>query len=209
MFGSCHMDKQPMSLIHTTDTMLDGAPRFRAIAVYNKGKVVRKQYTLHQPAVHATYRNNFWLVDRFNRVALGPESMQYAVRATDWTKRMFFALVGISETSAYFAHSQIRELGGHEQYSRYEWKRELASTLCNDPFQVRLAARMQVPRDKDLWTILRTHVGAMPRKDKKVKVCRVCSEAGKYGEGSTGTHRSMYMCGCGAHLCRGNETSVC
>ena len=112
MWASCHMDKKPMSLIHTTDTCLEGEPRFRTIARYKEGKVLRKTYTLHQPCVHATYRNNFWMWDRFNRVALGPLSMQYAVRSADWKKRFFFALLGISETSAYFAHSQLREGGG-------------------------------------------------------------------------------------------------
>ena len=79
MWASCHKDKQPMSLIHTTDTVLEGPPRFRTFAKFKNGKVKRKTFTLQQPSVHATYRSNFWAVDRFNKLSLGPHSMQYAV----------------------------------------------------------------------------------------------------------------------------------
>lgn len=49
------------------------------------------------------YRANFWAVDRFNRLALGPSSIQYCVRTLDWRKRCFFALLAMSVTNAYLA----------------------------------------------------------------------------------------------------------
>ena len=75
MWASCHRDKQPMSLIHTCDTMLRGAPRFRTFLKYSKGKVTRRKFTLEQPSVHARYRSTFWAVDRYNKLALGPDSV--------------------------------------------------------------------------------------------------------------------------------------
>ena len=46
MWASCHMDKQPMSLIHTCNTMLKGPARYRAYAGYKIGKVIRRKFKL-------------------------------------------------------------------------------------------------------------------------------------------------------------------
>lgn len=67
------MDKQPMCLIHTTGTTLEGEPRYRHFANFDedKGRVFRETYTLLQPHVHSLYRGMFSAVDRFNKLALG------------------------------------------------------------------------------------------------------------------------------------------
>lgn len=84
--GSVHRDKQPMALVHTAGSLAPGEPRFRNFVRYDKNKktVVRRKYRLDQPHVHAIYRSKFWHVDRFNKLALGPKSIQYAVGTHDW-----------------------------------------------------------------------------------------------------------------------------
>lgn len=88
---------------------------------------------------------------------------------------MFFSLLAISETNAFLAHSQLREANGLERYSRNEWKMELARVLVSDPFEAKMHMRITVQPPSSIWTLLGGHVGAMPRADKRVKVCRVCS----------------------------------
>ena len=107
LYGTVHMDKKPLSLIHTCDNLIEGPPRYRIYAKYNKTqkKVLRAKFRLDQPNVAATYRNYFWGVDRYNKLSLGPGSLQYAVRVLDWKKRFFFALMGMCECNAYLAYN--------------------------------------------------------------------------------------------------------
>jgi hypothetical protein len=104
-YASVHRDKQPMYLVHTAESMLPGPTRKRNFVVYDKKtqQVIRRRYVLEQPQAHAAYHANFWAVDRFNRLALGPSSIQYCVRTLDWRKRCFFALLAMSVTNAYLA----------------------------------------------------------------------------------------------------------
>lgn len=101
-----------MSLIHTCDTMLRGEPRYRTYVRYKAGTVTRKNFVLQQPSVHATYRSKFWAVDRYNKLALGPDSVQYAVRATQWSTRFFFAILAMCETNGYLAYNQVLRQAG-------------------------------------------------------------------------------------------------
>ena len=206
LYASCHKDKQPMSLIHTCDTMLKGAPRFRTYVKYSKGKVTRKNFTLEQPSVHATYRSTFWAVDRYNKLALGPDSVQYAVRAGWWGLRFFFALLGMSETNANLAINQVLVASGQKPLTRKVWKIQLAKILMANPFGTKFYARMTVQEPTNLWTILQGHLGAVGRKDKAVRVCHECSKAGL---SSAGKARTSYQCGCGEFLCRPNQEMVC
>lgn len=103
-----------MLLIHTTATSLPGAPRHRTIARFDKrtGQVRRNKYVLNQPDVHSKYRGMFWAVDRYNKLALGPGSVQYATYTKKWETRLFLAFIAMSETNAYLAHCQGQDAAG-------------------------------------------------------------------------------------------------
>ena len=93
-----------MCLVHTCGTSLPGAPRERRWAKYKGGQIVKKNYRLEQPNVHALYRESFSGVDIFNKVALGPHSVQKAYKSKDWTHRFWSALVGMCEANAYLMY---------------------------------------------------------------------------------------------------------
>lgn len=77
--------------------------------------------------MHSIYRSKFNAVDLFNRDALGPLSVQYAVSTKSWYRRLFLALVGMSETNAMLAY---RKAKGKVQ--RYEWLCMLSEALIHN-----------------------------------------------------------------------------
>lgn len=81
MMASVHRDKQPMVLAHSCSSLLPGPTRVRNFVKYSKENktVIRRKFKLEQPMVHSIYRGSFWAVDRFNKLSLGPNSIQYAV----------------------------------------------------------------------------------------------------------------------------------
>lgn len=80
------------------------------------GSIVRQQYTLEQPNMHSIYRSKFNAVDLFNRDAMGPLSVQFAVRTKSWYRRVFLALLGMSETNAMLAYRKVKG-----DITRYDW----------------------------------------------------------------------------------------
>jgi hypothetical protein len=93
-----------MVLVHTTGLSTPGPSRTRKWAKYKKGRIVKKKYTLHQPHVFSIYRGGFSAVDVFNKVALGPNSIQKSYKTKSWTHRMFLAYISFAVANAYFAH---------------------------------------------------------------------------------------------------------
>ena len=108
VYGSIHIDKAPMTLVHTTGTMTPGAPRYRNWCKYVEGKMVRRRYQLQQPQVHGLYRAHFSAVDRWNRHTFGPTSLQHALTTKDWRLRFFLALFSACVTNAFLAGNAHR-----------------------------------------------------------------------------------------------------
>ena len=75
VYGSIHMDIQPMVLVHTTGLSTPGPSRIRRWGKYKKGKIVKKKYKLDQPHVHSVYRDGYSAVHIFNKMGLGPYSI--------------------------------------------------------------------------------------------------------------------------------------
>lgn len=48
LWATMHMDKAPLTLVHTCGSIVPGPPRYRTWAKYVKsaGKVIRRKYTL-------------------------------------------------------------------------------------------------------------------------------------------------------------------
>ena len=124
MWATMHMDKAPLTLLHTTGILEEGEPRYRVWSGYSKevGRVVTRKYTLEQPEVAASYRSRFWTIDRFNKLALGPDSVAKAVKTKDWRIRIFMALVAMSETNAYLAFNVKMRAKGFQAWTRVQWK---------------------------------------------------------------------------------------
>lgn len=75
--ASGHMDVQPMVLVHTTGTSLQGTDRQRTYRYWNKEthQYSYTKYTLTQPDVHARYREAFSKIDITNKSAVGHGSL--------------------------------------------------------------------------------------------------------------------------------------
>ncbi len=179
IFASVHVDKAPMFLVHTAESMLQGPERKRNFLVYDKEKQqnVRCKYTLEQPQCHAVYRGNFWAVDRFNNLALGPTSIQYCVRTLDWRKRMFFALLAMSVTNAYLATVHCCKLESKTPPSHATFLEELAFELKDNVYQDTAAVVRSKGDDNAvrLAQIL-AHQGVTARADRKGRKCVVCQQ---------------------------------
>ena len=66
-WASIDMDKQPMSLISTASTGLEGQPRERTVrSVHSDGSYGVRQFTLAQDEVHEIYRGGFNVLDKHN-----------------------------------------------------------------------------------------------------------------------------------------------
>lgn len=88
IYAAGHMDKKPLLVAATCGTSLEGKARRRHYARYKEGRYQVSNYTLEQPDMFALYRNNFAVVDTFNKVALGPKSVMNTVKVKKWDKRV-------------------------------------------------------------------------------------------------------------------------
>ena len=111
MFASGHFDKGPMILVHTAGSSMPGPPRKRVHRWYDSDakRVKRVALELLQPDTHARYRGSFWAVDRFNRMAFGPEGVHRTVRVKGWHRRFFLALLSATVLNAYMAYNQVQQ----------------------------------------------------------------------------------------------------
>ena len=141
MMASVHRDKQPMTLVHSCSSLQPGPVRVRNFVKYDKKSktVVRRKFTLEQPMVHSVYRGSFWAVDRFNKLCLGPNSIQHSVHTHSWATRVFLALLAMAETNAYLIHNHMLKRDGLEPISHHAWKEELAKALIFNPYRTDLA----------------------------------------------------------------------
>ncbi len=103
VYGSIHKDVQPMTLVHTTGMSVPGTVRVRRWWKFKDGRIMRNKYVLDQPDVHSIYRGKFSTVDVFNKLALGPHSLQKSFKTKDWRMRIFQCTLGFSVTNAYLA----------------------------------------------------------------------------------------------------------
>lgn len=125
VYGSVHMDTQPMVLVHTTGLSTPGQARIRKWAKYKKGFIIKRKYVLNQPHVHAIYRAGFSAVDIFNKMSLGPNSIQKAYKTKQWTHRMFLAFLSFAVTNAYLCHKHRNKSNGTKWLEFSDWKEEL------------------------------------------------------------------------------------
>ena len=104
MYASAHRDIQPMILVHTCYSSNPGEERTRHWRGIVNGEFVRKTYKLQQPQVHQVYRESFSRVDVFNKLALGPGSVQDSYQTRSWTFKFFLCCVSMAETNAFLAY---------------------------------------------------------------------------------------------------------
>ena len=182
MYATAHMDKAPLTLVHNCDTINAGVPRVRYFARYSKDvhKVVRARFQLEQPSVAATYRDRFWAVDKFNKIALGPHSVMSAFRTLDWKVRFFATMLAMAETNAYLAYNYKAKQLGQTELTRHEWKEALGLALLDRPFDVANKS-LRAREDKgdemvqpSLLSLLDNHGVVMGRTDRKSLVCVEC-----------------------------------
>ena len=110
MFASGHFDKGPMILVHTAGSSMPGPSRKRVHRWYDRDAKRVKSVVLElmQPDTHARYRVSFWAVDRFNRMAFGPEGVHRTVRVKGWHRRFFLALLSATILNAYMAYNKVQ-----------------------------------------------------------------------------------------------------
>ena len=110
MFASGHFDKGPMILVHTAGSSMPGPSLKRDHRWYDcdAKRVKSVVLELMQPDTHARYRGSFWAVDRFNRMAFGPEGVHRTVRVKGWHRRFFLALLSATVLNAYMAYNQVQ-----------------------------------------------------------------------------------------------------
>lgn len=126
-YAGGHQDRKPLHLIATCGTSLQGESRTRYRRDMEAGQIVRQTYTLEQPVMHSLYRSKFNAVDLFNRDAMGPLSVQYAIKTKSWYRRLFLALLGMAETNAMLAYRKAKG-----EIQRYEWLCMLSEALIHN-----------------------------------------------------------------------------
>ena len=139
IFASGHFDKTPMSLVHTCGTSLPGPPRRRVYRYYDEEAFCDRSVVLElmQPQTHSRYRSCFWMVDRHNSLALGPQGLHVTVKVTIWHLQMFLALLSIAVTNAFLAfnHAQVQRNARPVTFQAFEY--ELARTLIESSHRSR------------------------------------------------------------------------
>ena len=154
----------------------------------------------------ALYRGNFWAIDRFNKLALGPSSVATAFRTMDWKRRFFMSVLALCETNAYLAYNAMAAEKSQPTLTRNEWKLALAKALCGNPYSEQIVtksiAQGSVPT---VHQLLGNHGHIVPRADRKSLICGVCKQYGK-----PPYPRTHYQCGCGIYVCSpANPQKMC
>jgi hypothetical protein len=88
--------------------------------------VVRRRYELQQPEVHAAYRESFSRVDVFNKLALGPSSIQDSYQTRSWSFKFFLCCVAMAETNAYLAYKWRQRNSEETPMAHKAWREKLA-----------------------------------------------------------------------------------
>lgn len=163
--------------------------------------------------VHSVYRNSFWAVDRFNKLSLGPNSIQFSVMTQSWTTRVFLAMLACSETNAYLIHNTMLKRDGRDPLSHNKFKEDLAQALINNPYR-EMPAVAGPSTCATQPSEVNNHVLLTRAPKKKNLVCVICQQYGgrsRYPYGSlknkpeiskyARTRRTVFTCQCGVHVC--------
>lgn len=139
-------------------------------------------------------------MDRFNRLSLGPGSIQYAVNTQDWKVRFFLALLAISETNAYLITNTMLKRNTKEPLDHVEFKKLLADALIFSPHRKRdLHAPTNSSVPDQPWDI-GEHCFIRRSETRTNLVCVVCQKFRRrdtaivYGSGAPRTNRSHLRC---------------
>ncbi|NDG03521.1 MAG: hypothetical protein EB119_10125 [Synechococcaceae bacterium WBB_34_004] len=125
------MDKQPLIVCFSTGTTLPGEKKVRHRSKLQQGEVVKAQYTLEQPQVHALYRKYFNAVDLFNKASGQPGTLPDVWKTKKAYRRLFAATVAWIETNAMLAFNKNR---GGSKLTKQQWFMRLSEACINNPF---------------------------------------------------------------------------
>lgn len=175
IFAGAHMDKQPLLLCASTGTSLPDDRKVRNRAVFRDGEIQRDTYYLDQPEMHATYRQNFNTVDKFNRHSGQPGTLPDTWQTTDCRKRLFATSWSWIDTNAQVAWNFDHP---GETLSNADWYLHLSEACAANPF------RAVVPQ---AVSELAGHDGPFK------STCRACWVCG---------WKTLWKCGCERPVCR-------
>ncbi|NBX97432.1 hypothetical protein EBQ81_01010, partial [bacterium] len=131
VYAGGHMDKQPLIVCFSTGTTLPGEKKVRHRSKLQQGEVVKAQYTLEQPQVHALYRKYFNAVDLFNKASGQPGTLPDVWKTKKAYRRLFAATVAWIETNAMLAFNKNR---ASSKLTKQQWFMRLSEACINNPF---------------------------------------------------------------------------
>ena len=130
--------------------------------------------------MHSIYRERFSSVDIFNKLSLGPNSVQKAYKTQDWRARMFQACMAFCETNAYLAYKMRREREGKRVVPHREWLEDLAwemltgDTVGPRPKRARTEAVQVTPESR----VGLRHTKLVRNDSRSNPTCQVCKSKG-------------------------------
>lgn len=152
-------------------------------------------------------------MDRFNKLALGPNSVQYSVSTRDWRMRMFLSMLAISETNAYLLNNAMLMRDGQAALSHSDFKKQLGQALIENPYRGDLNPNETFGQGNPTHLQdVTDHATISNRPGGTSLACVVCKARGvkvaQYaGKKAARTFRSAFQCSCGVHICSPTQRS--
>ena len=143
-WASIDMDKQPMSLISTAATNLEGPARERTVrSVHSSGEYSINKFTLEQDEQHSIYRAGFNALDKHNAKRQGGTSFETTWKTWKWWVRDYQFFFGVSEVNAFL----LWRVHKNPKCTMVEFRRRLTFQMLRNPWLLaRQARKMRAKR---------------------------------------------------------------
>lgn len=109
------MINKALSLIATRGMSTYGAVAKHRFKTLQDDVLRVKIYKLPQPHLHAMYRKHYKVMDIFNKVCFGSNSLCNIIGTKMWWKTLFWGLIGACDTNAYLAYVKVVQCMGRRE----------------------------------------------------------------------------------------------
>ena len=132
LLGAADRDRQPMALLGTAGTSIDGGTLHRHFTTIRAdGSYNVRDATLEQMNIHEIYRKYFNALDRHNSVRQGGHCFEDSWKTQNWFVRDFQMIWGITEVNAWLLYKRFKP--GYAYLSFNNFRRALAGQLLTHP----------------------------------------------------------------------------
>ena len=176
LLAAADRDKQPMALLGTVGTSLEGQTLFRVFTTIRAdGTYNSREATLAQMHIHELYRKYFNALDKHNAYRQGNHNLEQTWKTKRWYVREFQVLWGMSEVNAWLLYRRF--VPGSANLSFTDFRKRLIHMMLRHPSWVQESIRLRshgAQRGSTQHVI--TKIGVSSSGVELLRVCVMCGK---------------------------------